>query len=64
MSAKTAMAEATRLHRSWRDALDAYRRCDTDANYDAEQDAYNVLIDHIEANGLNYADCDPRGAVA
>lgn len=54
-------AEARRLRAAWDDALTAYRRNDTDANYEAEDRAHDALIDYIEANGLNYTEHDPRG---
>ncbi|HEY5785243.1 MAG TPA: hypothetical protein VIT65_10740 [Microlunatus sp.] len=34
---------------------------DWPAAYRWEQDAYDRLIDFVEANGLNYSEFDPRG---
>lgn len=63
MSARVDDAELTRL----RDAWDASKReldaATGDALWpasDAEQAAYDALIDYVEANGYNYTEHDPR----
>lgn len=51
-------AMAVELHSAW---LQAMALVDgTDAADRAEADAYEALIDHVEASGLNYSAHDPR----
>jgi hypothetical protein len=53
--------KAERLTSEWYAALAEYQRSDTLRAYDAEQKAYDALIDFVEENGLNYSEFDPRG---
>ena len=53
--------EAERLTARWYAALAEYRQNDTLRNYDAEQAAYDALINFVEENDLNYSELDPRG---
>lgn len=59
----TIYSEATELMVSWRSAiavLDA-KPYPTNQDYAIEQRRYDALVDFVEANGLNYSKCDPRG---
>lgn len=49
------------LRAAWDAATAAYQRNDSDANREAEQNAYDELVDYIEANELNGTAHDPRG---
>lgn len=54
--------EASKLHDAWQEALRLQRAHDhTFGTDEAEQTAYDALVDFVEANGLNYTDLDPRG---
>jgi hypothetical protein len=57
----TIRAEAERLTAEWNAALAEYRRTDSARDFEAEQKAYDALVDFVEANGLNYSEYDPRG---
>lgn len=52
------MRQAELLQAAWRSAL---QELDGSSSKDyAEQQAYDALIEHLEANGLNYSQYDPR----
>lgn len=52
--------EAQRHYKAWREAYADRLVSDTDANNTAEQQAYDRLIDYVEANDLNGSAFDPR----
>ena len=60
LSRAYARSQAQRHYKEWREAYDARFRSDADANIEAEQKAYDRLIDYIEANDLNGSTFDPR----
>jgi len=58
-----AIGEALRLTAAWGEAVDAVERSldPSDRLIDAEQNAYDALVDHVDAEGLTYTELDPRG---
>lgn len=62
----TEKQEVARLREAWQQALGDYR-AGTDGDdwatlFAAEQDAYDELVDYVEAHNLNGTAYDPRGA--
>jgi len=56
-------SEAARLHAAWHATVEERRRATSDAAQgadQAEQEAYDALIDYVEAHDLNYSKWDPR----
>lgn len=53
--------EYHRLRQAWRTALSKSNTTPTDANIRAEQEAYDALVDYVDANDLTYTNMDPRG---
>lgn len=51
---------AINLRAEWEAALAQHKREDTRESGDAEQAAYDRLIEHVEATGLSYTTYDPR----
>ena len=51
---------AQRHYKAWRAAYTDRFAADTEANIEAEQKAYDALIDYVEANDLNGSAFDPR----
>lgn len=49
------------LHTKWKLAQERRERYQTDEAEQAEQAAYDELIDYVEAHDLNYTEYDPRG---
>lgn len=52
--------QVDRLTREWQTALNLYRASATVTNDRLEQEAYDRLVNYVEANGLNYSVYDPR----
>jgi hypothetical protein len=53
-------SQAQRHYKAWREAYTDRTLSDTDANIEAEQKAYDRLVDYVEANDLNHSAFDPR----
>lgn len=55
------LEQARKLYALWADALQKSIDLDaTDEDIQAEDAAYDRLVDYIETNGLNYTTYDPR----
>ena len=54
-------SRAGELRALWRDSVIAMKVKDSQTNIDAEQVAYDKLVDYVEAHDLNYSEFDPRG---
>lgn len=52
---------AAELLAAWKIAAANHERHDTLRTMHAEQEAHDVLVDFVEAHGLNYSEYDPRG---
>lgn len=52
--------EATKLLRAWNAASARKRQMSNDWADTKEQEAYDKLVDYVEANDLNYTAFDPR----
>lgn len=56
----SAIAEARTLMATWKNAYAQMERRGTLADHAAEQDAYDTLVDFVEANDLVDTEVDPR----
>lgn len=54
-------AEARRLHTAWEQAYSRMKRTDASIDDQAESDAWDTLIEFVEAHDLVYTELDPRG---
>jgi hypothetical protein len=55
------LEKLTELRDNWRDAYAFVERQGwSDAAIFAEQDAYDALVDYVEAHDLNHSEWDPR----
>lgn len=54
--------EYDRLHRRWREAQGRMMASDSVKNANDEQEAWDALVDYVEAHELNYTSHDPRGS--
>lgn len=53
-------AESQRLYAAWRSRYDDLLSDGRPSAYQAEQAAYDQLVDYVEAHGLNHSEVDPR----
>lgn len=56
--------ELTTLRAAWRAAFKAANHDDSQRAADAEQTAYDSLVDWVDENKLEYTEHDPRGTEA
>lgn len=61
MSNRTTRKMAKDLYAQWLAAIEGQRVRGRAIDDKYEQDCYDRLIEHVEANGLNYTMYDPRG---
>jgi hypothetical protein len=52
--------DVSALYATWRIALDRYRESDDESDSDAEQRAWDTLVDYVDAHGLTDTEWDPR----